>query len=48
MTIRAVSEMMYLDSLTSVAEADFFFNSNTAGINACSTHFRNTVILELL
>jgi hypothetical protein len=28
--------MMYLERLTSVAEADFF-NSNTAGINACSS-----------
>jgi hypothetical protein len=40
--------MMYLDGLTPVAEADFFFNSNTAGINACSTRSRDTVTLELL
>ena len=35
--IKAASEMVYLDRLTSAAEADLF-NSNTAGINACPTH----------
>jgi hypothetical protein len=39
--------MMYLERLTSVAEADFF-NSNTAGMNACSTHLQDTATLELL
>jgi hypothetical protein len=39
--------MVYLDWLTSVAEADFF-NGYTAGINACSTHLRDTAALELL
>jgi outer membrane lipoprotein-sorting protein len=33
---KAVSEMVYLDGLTSVAEADFL-NGYIAGINACST-----------
>jgi hypothetical protein len=41
------SEMVYLERLTSVAEADFF-NSNTAGMNACSTHLQDTATLELL
>jgi hypothetical protein len=44
---KADSEMMYLERLTSVAEADFF-NSNTAGMNACSTHLQDTATLELL
>jgi hypothetical protein len=39
--------MVYLERLTSVAEADFF-NSNTAGMNACSTHLQDTATLELL
>jgi hypothetical protein len=34
---KAASEMVYLDRLTSAAKADFF-NSNAAGMNACSTH----------
>jgi hypothetical protein len=33
---KGASEIVYLESLTSVAKADFF-NSNTAGINAHST-----------
>jgi hypothetical protein len=45
--LKAVSEMVYIDWLTSAAEADFF-NSYTAGINACSTHLRGTATLELL
>jgi hypothetical protein len=45
--LKAGSEMMYLERLTSVAEADFF-NSNTAGMNACSTHLQDTATLELL
>jgi hypothetical protein len=46
-TLKAGSEMVYLERLTSVAEA-YFFNSNTTGINACSTHLRDTATLELL
>jgi len=45
--VGAVSEMVYLKRLTSVAEADFF-NSNTAGINACSTPWGIQQTLEPL
>jgi hypothetical protein len=42
--------MMYLDGLTSVAEADFRqqYRRHKPGIYACSTRFWGTVTLELL